>query len=47
MQLTEGKAVIFKATPVTNRGRIVHVSELALIFIGADIAEMKQVYWDC
>ena len=42
MQLTK-----YKTAPITSRGRIAHVSELALIFMDADITEVKQLYWDC
>ena len=43
-----GEAVIFKLAGVTSRGRtIALMSELALIFMDAAIAEVKQPYWDC
>jgi hypothetical protein len=43
-----GEAVIFKVAGVTSRGRMTaRVSELALIFMDADLAEVKQLYWDC
>ena len=41
MHLTES---IFKVIPATNRGRIDHVSELALIVMDV---EVKQFCWDC
>ena len=44
MHLTVCEAIIFQAVPVTNRGRIEYVSELALVIMGA---EVKQFCWDC
>ena len=44
MHLTEGEAAIFKVVRITSRGRIAHVSELAIIFMDA---EVKQLCWDC
>ena len=44
MHLTEGEATIFKVVRVTSRGRIAHVSEFAVIFMDA---EVKQLRWDC
>ena len=41
MHLTEST---FKVIPVTNRGRIEHVSELALTVMGV---EVKLFCWDC
>ena len=42
------EAVIFKVAGVNSRDRMVaHVSELALIFMDADLAEVKQLYWYC
>ena len=46
--MLHSEAVIFKVAEVTSRGRMIaHVSELALIFMDADLAEVKQLYWDC
>ena len=40
MHLTEGEAIILKVVRVTRRGRIAHVSELALIFMNAEVKEL-------
>ena len=46
--MQHGEAVIFEVAGVTSRGRMMaHVSELALIFMDADIAEVKQPYRNC
>ena len=44
MHLAEGAAIIFEVIRFTSRGRIAHVSKLALIFMNA---EVKQLCWDC
>jgi len=44
MHLAEGAAIIFEVVRFTSRGRIAHVSKLALIFMNA---EVKQLCWDC
>ena len=44
MQPTEGESIIFEVVRATSSGRIAHVSELALIFMDA---EVKQLCWDC
>jgi len=43
MNLTEGEAIIFEVVRATSRDRIAHVSELALIFM---VAEIQQLRWD-
>ena len=43
MHLSEGQPVIFKVARVTNRGRIAHMGELAVIFMDAGVAEVKQL----
>ena len=43
MHLTEGQVVFFKVARVTNRGRIAHMGELAVIFMDAGVAEVKQL----
>ena len=44
MHLAEGEAVIFDVVRVTSCGRMAHVSEPALVFMDA---EVKQLRWDC
>ena len=43
MHLTEGQPIIYKVARVTNRGRIAHMGELAVIFMDAGVAEVKQL----
>jgi len=43
MNLMEGEAIIFEVIQATSHDRIVHVSELALIFM---VAEIQQLCWD-
>ena len=43
MHPTKGEVIIFQVVRVTSRRRISHASELALIFM---VAEIKQLRWD-